>query len=219
MLLRDSERGVETLLLRRNSRLAFHGGAWVFPGGRIDAEDRDGLADEDEVGAARKAAVREAREEASLQLDADDLVLFARWTTPPGPPKRFRTWFFAARSPGGAVQVDGGEIHDHTWVSPDAALAAQRAGEIELPPPTFVTITELHGHSKTDAALAALAGEPRIHTPRMTRVPGGVSSLYEGDAGYDARDPDASGPRHRLWTLDTGWRYERSGGGGRSLSC
>ena len=28
---------LEVLLLRRNSKLIFHGGHWVFPGGRVDA--------------------------------------------------------------------------------------------------------------------------------------------------------------------------------------
>ena len=35
VLLRDGAGGLETLLLRRNSRIAF-GGMWVFPGGRVD---------------------------------------------------------------------------------------------------------------------------------------------------------------------------------------
>ena len=31
VLLRDAPGGLETLMLRRNSKLAFAGGAWVFP--------------------------------------------------------------------------------------------------------------------------------------------------------------------------------------------
>jgi len=37
VLLRDGDEGLETLMLRRNSKIAF-GGMWVFPGGRVDAE-------------------------------------------------------------------------------------------------------------------------------------------------------------------------------------
>ena len=33
---------LEVLLARRSSKLAFHGGAWVFPGGRIDPDDYAG---------------------------------------------------------------------------------------------------------------------------------------------------------------------------------
>jgi hypothetical protein len=33
--------------------------------------------------------------------------------------------------------------------------------------------------------------------------------LYPGDAGFEARDPAASGPHHRLSTFADGWHYER----------
>ena len=63
ILLRDTPGGLETLMLRRDSKLAFVGGMWVFPGGRVDPEDAAGLAPGDELGAARRAAVRESLEE------------------------------------------------------------------------------------------------------------------------------------------------------------
>ena len=34
ILLRDSNRGLETLMMRRNSNLSFAEGMWVFPGGK-----------------------------------------------------------------------------------------------------------------------------------------------------------------------------------------
>ena len=46
ILLRDTPAGVETLMLRRNSKLAF-GGMWVFPGGRVDPTDHEGAVDAD----------------------------------------------------------------------------------------------------------------------------------------------------------------------------
>ena len=33
VLVRDGADGIEVLMCRRNSKLAFAGGAWVFPGG------------------------------------------------------------------------------------------------------------------------------------------------------------------------------------------
>jgi 8-oxo-dGTP pyrophosphatase MutT (NUDIX family) len=42
VLLRDAEGGPEALLLRRHRRSGFAAGAWVFPGGVVDAEDRNG---------------------------------------------------------------------------------------------------------------------------------------------------------------------------------
>jgi 8-oxo-dGTP pyrophosphatase MutT (NUDIX family) len=208
VLLRDAATGIETLLVRRNRRLDFHGGAWVFPGGRIDAGDS--APGHDELAAARRAAVRELREEAGLTVDPEPLVHVSTWTTPDGAPKRFRTLFFVA--PGdGAVQVDGSEIHDHRWVSPQVALAEQRAGALELPPPQYVTLLALTQYSSVGAALDALrAIEPSSFSPRVVQSDDGAACLYEGDAGYDERVLDAPGPRHRLWLTSGQWRYERS---------
>lgn len=211
VLLHDAADGLETVLLRRNSKLAFHGGAWVFPGGRIDAEDYLADAPHDDLAAARCAAVREAHEEAGLLIAPDELLWLAHWTTPEGRPHRYATWFFVAAASDGAVQVDGGEIHAHRWVQPAHALAAQRAGDIELPPPTFVTLVHLAAHGSTAEALTAIAAQrPETFRPRFCRVPGGACSLYEEDAGYATGDAERSGPRHRLWMLASGWRYERS---------
>jgi 8-oxo-dGTP pyrophosphatase MutT (NUDIX family) len=209
VLLRDASDAIEVLLLRRNSQLAFHGGAWVFPGGRIDAEDSGA---DGEEGAARRAASREAREEAGLVVDPAALVQIAHWTTPEGLPKRFATWFFLCAADATQVRVDGGEIHAHAWLSPQAALEARRAGEIELPPPTFVTLSTLLGRrSVADAVAAARAKAPLAYLPRVVRVEGGACSLYPADAGWEQRDPTCAGPRNRLWMLESGWRYEREG--------
>ena len=63
VVMRAAGQELEVLLLRRSSQLAFYGGAWVFPGGRIDACDGDG--GDDEL-CARNAAVRELCEESGL---------------------------------------------------------------------------------------------------------------------------------------------------------
>jgi 8-oxo-dGTP pyrophosphatase MutT (NUDIX family) len=209
VLLRDAGDGCEVLLVRRNARLSFHGGAWVFPGGRIDAGDYGGGRD-DSMAAARNAAVREAREEAGLSLSPDGLVLVSRWITPVPLPKRFDTWFFAGLGGDAPVEIDGAEIHDHRWTLLDDALAAQRAGEIELPPPTFVTITRLAGQRRAENALAELARGPvETFEPRLFPIVGGAVSLYAGDAGYDDGELERAGARHRLWMVEDGWRYER----------
>jgi len=212
VLLRDGDDGCEALLVRRNARLSFHGGAWVFPGGRLDPEDYAAVADPTDVmAAARNAAVREALEEAGVTISGDGLIALSRWVTPVGLPKRFDTWFFAARALDERVQVDGGEIHEHRWMRPEVALAAQRSGEIELPPPTFVTLTGLAGHRSVSAALEAIAGQPfETFEPRLQMLPGGACTLYADDAGYEDGDVDRPGRRHRLVMLESGWHYERT---------
>lgn len=198
--------GLQVLLLRRNSQLAFYGGAWVFPGGRIDPADGDAS---DAERAARSAAVRELREESGLAVAAGELVHFAQWLTPPGRPRRFDTWYFAARAPEGMVKVDQAEVDDHRWMTPGEALQARAEGAIELPPPTFVTLAQLAAHADPYAAHRALRAVPvRRYAPRPCDVEDGVVYLYEGDAGYAARDPRAHGARHRLTALAHGWRYE-----------
>ena len=86
LLLRDSERGVEVFMERRHIKSDFVGGAYVFPGGRVDPEDRvdealcHGLTDRDasdrlslqEGGLTfYVAAIRECFEEAGVLLAYD----------------------------------------------------------------------------------------------------------------------------------------------------
>jgi 8-oxo-dGTP pyrophosphatase MutT (NUDIX family) len=209
ILVRDAPEGLETLMLRRNSKIAF-GGMWVFPGGRVDAADCAGLDPADELEAARRAAVREAAEEAGLAVAAPSLVAFSHWTPPAIAPKRFHTWFFLAPAPAGRVAIDEGEIHEHAWLRPAEALRRRDAQEIELAPPTFVTLVELARSGSVERALAAArARTPERFTTRIAKVEGGVVALWHGDAGYQAGDAKPPGPRHRLWMLDAGWRYER----------
>jgi 8-oxo-dGTP pyrophosphatase MutT (NUDIX family) len=137
VVLRDDRTGIETLMLRRNSKIAF-GGMWVFPGGRVEDADRDGL------------------------------------------------------------------------VADDDALARRNALEIELAPPTWVTLEWLAGHASVAAALAAAGNQtPERFETRLAFPEIGPVAIWHGDAGYDASDADAPGPRHRLSMLPQGWHYER----------
>ena len=215
VLLRDSH-ALELLLLQRAPHSDGRPGPWVFPGGKVDAADRIGLEGEgesdDHRGAALRAAVRETREEAGLAIAARELVPISRWITPEIAPRRFDTWFFlSAIASEGRVQVDGSEIVDHRWTEPSAALDAHHGGEIRLAPPTFVTVTWLAGHARAEEALRKLgAADTLTFRPRICRVEGGACMLYPGDAGYERGDPEAAGPRHRLWALPD-YCYERSG--------
>ncbi len=214
IVLRDGPQGLETLMLRRNSKLAFVGGMWVFPGGRVDDADREGLAADDELGAARCAAAREAREEAGIEVSPEALVPLSHWTPPPITPKRFLTWFFlgAAKAGGEEVVIDQGEIHDHAWMRPAEALERRDAQEIELAPPTVVTLHTLARWASVEEALAAARQlEPEHFTTHISMTDEGPVALWHGDAGYEESDATRPGPRHRLVMVDAGWRYERGG--------
>jgi len=138
-------------------------------------------------------------------------VWFAHWTPPPVSMKRFATWFFATRAPDGEVTIDGGEIHDHAWLTPAEALAGRDAGEIELSPPTWITLHDLAAFDDVATALDALgARPPEFFATRICVVEGGLLALYDGDAAYDHEDdPHRPGGRHRLNMMDAGWTYER----------
>jgi 8-oxo-dGTP pyrophosphatase MutT (NUDIX family) len=203
--LRDGPRGLEVLMLRKSSNIAF-GGNWVFPGGRVDPGDGPG----DELAVARRAAVREAIEEAGIVIDPDSLIPFSHWTPPDGAPRRFLTWFFLAPVREAVeVVIDMGEINDHGWLTPAEALARRDVGEYELAPPTWVTLWRLAKAPDVDAALAeARHREPERYATRVVSSEGVQVCLWAGDAGYEDSDPLRSGPRHRLLMEPSGWRIE-----------
>jgi 8-oxo-dGTP pyrophosphatase MutT (NUDIX family) len=183
---------------------------WVFPGGQVDENDR--ASGGDEIDGARRAAVREAEEEAGLDLDEASLVPLSFWLPPPEAPRRFATWFFLASvPPDGGVEVDRVEIRDHRWLGPGAAIEARNDGEIELAPPTFTTLWGLAHFDRVAAALSAVASGPpeHFHTHIATgpdrRI---LASLWAGDAGYGDGDIERPGPRRRLVMDPQGWRVE-----------
>jgi 8-oxo-dGTP pyrophosphatase MutT (NUDIX family) len=185
ILLREAADELETLMLRRNSKIAF-GGMWVFPGGRVDPEDAQGLPPGDDLAIARVAAAREAREEAGVALRPEDLLPLSHWTPPPIAPKRFLTWFFVASAPEGRVAIDHGEIREYAWMSASDAFARRDQGEIELAPPTFVTLHTLARWRKVDAALEALRARRRLARNRR-RGPGPAPPADDGAAGLAVR--------------------------------
>jgi 8-oxo-dGTP pyrophosphatase MutT (NUDIX family) len=220
ILVRDGADGLEALMLRRNSTLAFAGGMWVFPGGRLDPSDHAPQDDPADVHAPyRRAAVREALEEADVVLDHTTLIPFSHWEPPPISPKRFSTWFFIAAAPtgvAGEVAIDQGEIHDHAWMRPADALRRRDQLDIELAPPTWITLFELADTtSVADALHAAASRTPEHFATKIAVADGDMIAVWHGDAGY-GDDPEthaeapSEGPRHRLLMLDTGWRYERT---------
>lgn len=205
----DGGRGVEALMVRKDSEVAF-GGMWVFPGGRVDDADRD-AASGDPLEAARFAAAREAEEETRLIVEPAALEWVSFWVPPEQTPRRFATWFFVAEAPPGDVVVDDGEIREHRWLRPAETLQLRDEGEVELVPPTWVTLHWLAEYPDSDSLMeAAHAQEPLRFETRLARIDDGAVALWEGDAGYDSRDADAPGPRRRLWLTGEGWRYECS---------
>jgi 8-oxo-dGTP pyrophosphatase MutT (NUDIX family) len=208
VLLRDDP-DPRVLMLHKTSKIAF-GGMWVFPGGRIDPEDHPEDGDLDV--AARNAAARETHEEAGILSQPDDFVFFAHWTPPPMTPKRFATWFFASRADTHRVAIDGGEIQDHAWLSPAEALERHAAGEIDLAPPTWITLYQLSLYPDTGAILNRLDNlEAKVYETRIGQDEAGTRiAMWAGDAGYETGDATRAGERHRLVMKSGGFVFENT---------
>ena len=214
VLVRQGDTGIEVLMLRKNSKITF-GGMWVFPGGKIDAADYPGgVADEANIdAAARAAAVRETQEEAGITVDAQDYVFLSHWTPPPGQQKRFATWFFVAKVEGAMdIAIDDGEIKDHAWLNPEEALRKHAAGEIDLVPPTWVTLYHLSLKPSVDAVIEYFSENTGItyNTRVVPAASGERVAMWKGDAGYDEWNPDATGERHRLAMPEGGFIFENT---------
>ena len=96
-------------------------------------------------------------------------------------------------------------------MQPSVALQRRDDAEIELAPPTWITLTLLSSFSSVQAALDDLDKmDPIFYRTHMAKSDGGTVAMWEGDAGYEANDPDISGARHRLTMLDNKYFFEQT---------
>lgn len=210
VLLREAREGLEVLLLRRNAAVQFAGGLWVFPGGAIDAIDF-GSDGDDMMAAAKRAAIREACEETGIDIQHAPLQFFAHWTTPEGSVKRYATWFFVASLSKGDVDVvvDGSEIVEYRWLSPRDAIALHRSCELDMMPPTFITLAELATCNSIAEVEAMYRAKPFVDIlPKFVPGENGTVALYPQDCGYESGRANSNGKRHRCYRADDGWHYE-----------
>jgi 8-oxo-dGTP pyrophosphatase MutT (NUDIX family) len=188
IVLRGGAEELEVLLLRRNPNARFMGGAWVFPGGAVDAGDvAEGETDLPGDAAHRAAAVREVAEEAGLALpDAAALVKFSRWITPPEIAIRFDTHFFLAPAPPDQeARADGEEMVDLGWHTPAGALEAGRRGELELVFPTIKHLEQLAAFETADGLLEWATGREVVAVEPRVRITGETARVVlPGEPGY-----------------------------------
>jgi 8-oxo-dGTP pyrophosphatase MutT (NUDIX family) len=181
ILLRDAP--LEVLMIRRHAKSSFVPGAWVFPGGMVDATDRE-VGDGSELGTMRAAAARELFEESgiwlgtalrdadakrralldgqvtlgelagSASLELDRLVWTSRWITPTGVPKRFDTYFFLATVGRDVVaSPENVEAVEAIWIAPSEAMKA-----LEIVFPTLKNLEAIAGFSSAEELLASRRG-------------------------------------------------------------
>ena len=178
IVMRDSRDLPEVLLVQRNPEQKFMGGAWVFPGGAVHAEDAGPEA----------TARRELEEEAGMGLPDDaPVVPFSRWITPEAVKIRFDTHFFLARAPDGAEpRPDGAECVDARWLRPREALEAYSRDELMLVFPTIKHLEQLAEFGSVDEALGtAAAREVEPVQPRVVVEGDSARVLLPGEPGYE----------------------------------
>lgn len=175
--LRDEGGQMQAYVQHRVAQMDFAAGRVVFPGGRVDPQDREAVAGVAADGSRpdpawaltslpsasdpvveeavlRAAGVRELAEETGLEVDPAALVPWDWWVTPVGSPKRFDTYFFVLPAAGLAPQNVTTEASHAGWESVAGLLASAESGQVRLMTPTRVILTELAALGSVDAVLA-----------------------------------------------------------------
>lgn len=207
IVIRDSSKGIEVLMLRRSLQMNFASGYWVFPGGKIEEEDYKAGVNNTDI-AARLAAIRETQEESGLILNEKKLIFTSHWTSPKKAKTRFSTWYYATALQSNVdILVDNSEIIQYCWYRPAEALQDFKDKKINIMAPTFVTLTELIQCKNVTIALAMYCRSPIYYQPKTIKLKQGACALYEGDSGYRMGNKNTAGKRHRLMMLDREWHY------------
>ncbi len=233
MVLRDGDAGLEVLMVRRHGASGVLGGVHVFPGGKLDAADREPPAHPVEPSATALrdalgepaldtptarglyvAAQRETREEVGLVLALQALVPWSRWITPRVPSvsnKRFDTRFFATLlPPGQTARHDDHEATEAVWLTPRVGLTRYWDGEIDLAPPQIMTLAELARLASASDALAhARRRRPPLIEPHPFDEAGRRVICYPGDEAHPVAQAVWPGPT-RLTHRNR--RFEPDGG-------
>ena len=226
VLLRDERgQGLEVFLLRRHSASAVLGGAYVFPGGKLDAQDAHSpwhqqidateqvrlhaALGEPDLGPDQAlglyvAAVREMQEECGVAMTPADLQPWTRWITPVQPSvtnRRFDTRFFLARVCDDQIaRHDNFETTDSVWLTPRQALARYAAGDIELVAPQIMSLYELKAHRTVEQALdEARQRPPALIEPHPFDEEGQRILCYPGDVSHPVRSRAMRGPTRLLF--------------------
>ena len=202
LILRDGDEGLEVFMLRRNLNSDFVGGAYVFPGGAVDPDDRhanlepvcEGRTDAD---ASRRlgiesgglafwvAAIRESFEEAGVLLaydldgivDLDDAASMERWTHHRRQVDTGQlTMVDLCRLEGLRLAVDGMHYFSH-WVTPEGAPRRYDTRFFLAAAPT--NQTPLHDDHEVIANewIRPADGIARVESGELTMMPPTIASL------------------------------------------
>lgn len=222
LLRRSSSGGLQVLMLRRHDNSDVLGGAYVFPGGKVDPNDATAKLPQEremtdrlgepglsalDAAALYQAAARETLEEAAVELALDQLFPWSRWITPRRPSmmsKRFDTRFFIAVLPGGqAVRHDDHETVETLWIEPRAALERYWEHRMRLAPPQIMSLAHLARFGTPSLAIEeACSRRPGLIEPESFTVEGGRVLVYPGDTRHSILERALPGPTRLYWRND-----------------
>ena len=175
---------------------------------RLSAAERAAMRD-DLLGG--RVAFADALARHGLAVDPSLVSNLPRWVTPPYFPRRFNTWFFAARLPTGQdASVVPGELESGEWIRPREALSRWSAGECLMATPVLSILRALDdGVSGFAERLAAI---PQAERDLHQRI-----ELREGFLLFPVRTPTLPPATHtncyliggaELVVIDPGSPYE-----------
>lgn len=224
VLLRDGTAGLEVFLMRRAQQSDVLGGAYVFPGGKVDEADAlaarasdllphhpawveklgEGGLTAEAAASLYVAAAREAFEECGVRLEAHKLLPWSRWVTPRQPSlmnKRFDTRFFLAAMPEqqSAVHDDHETTHSE-WMTPGDALTRCWAHEFAMAPPQIMSLVHLHSLGSVARAMEQAATRvPPVIEPEPFDEDGMRVICYPGDARHPVATAVLPGPTRLMF--------------------
>jgi len=193
----------EFLLLRRNDKVAFMAGSYVFPGGRVDPADHPA------PGSALAPPAFSDLTDANVTIAPADLAPLAHWVTPEIEIRRYDTRFFLARLPSGQdPRHDDGEMTALEWMSPKTAIGKFERRELLLPPPTWTTIRQIEKLASIDEVFAwarqrtvvrVMPGFVKTESVTMLTLPG--DPLFPSIPGWEV-------PEETRFVLEDGARWQ-----------
>ena len=196
LLIRDADKKIEVFMIKRSMKTNF-GGAWVFPGGKIDHEDvsndyqkysphlddstaseRLGIEKNDLETLSRfkdrilkgENIFYEMIDNLNLELATNELAYISHWVTPKIEKRRYSTRFFVARSTDQEAVHDGTEGVESKWINPEEALKQFKAGDFPMIMPTIKNLEMICGFTDTSELLSFMNNKNKNDIPNVEPV-------------------------------------------------
>ena len=134
---------------------------------------------------------------------------FSHWVTPKQEKWRYSTMFYLAaltECEAKMAAADQDEVFAHVFATPQEFLQRHAAGEISLPPPTWLTLMELCGWSSIDDVLNAPRSMTKIE-PTIVQRKDGIVVALPGDCEHELSPPESTSMRRVVGSPKKGFQW------------